>query len=484
MAHLDVRARVIEAKIAYVGAEQSGKQTNFAELARKRGGVSVGSATDAGRLCLDVTHADAEGFDDCSLNVKLVARRGARVEEATGELLEDADGVVVIMDSDPAAAEKNQRSISTVRTALGGRTLPIVVQINKSDLPNAVAPAELLAAFAPDGWPYVVANASNGAGVEETLNQVVHDVIQTLTRADTHEEASKPAVDAMRGEGHPLLSALRRVLESTVEQHATRLGEELAVRIERRLDARIEGLTTRLAAVEQGHRDALAAARQAATRDDVAGVAAAVRERVSAVEHDVAAMSSRVGALESGADALGHHVMTSSDELLRAARHACSREDLATAVTDLRAETGRALDASLAGVREHVTEAVSGLRRVVETLAIDVKRASASGVDASGKLDRLAERTKALASSVESANEAGSPLSALAIRVTEGDAGITRELRESVGRRLTALDQAVRTLVTRSESSATDTQERAERIEATVTELIEELKKPKKGWFG
>lgn len=480
MAYLNVREKVLEAKIAYVGAEGSGKRTTFTEL-RKRRGKSTSSdvARDDGTLVLDILPNDAPSFDDCKLAVTLHARPG---DAALGDLLVGADGVVVVVDSDPSAADKNRRSIDAVREAVRTKGMPVVVQVNKTDLPGAVAPRDLVAMLDVADWPHVPATATSGAGVEETLDRLIADVVQSLTRLDPRAATPTPEPDALRGEGHPLLAALRRVLESTVEQHVQRLGEAVAARMEQRLSARLDALGERLDAVELGHLHVLAAARGA--RDDLAAANGRFGELIAATHQSVSAVDRRIAALESETELLRRQLTSGSDELLRSARHACSREDLATSSSDLRAEIVSSVEASTAGLREHLSSTVTGLRRVVDAMAADVKRATTKDHvgDALGKIEqRLDERTKTIAASLEAVSAASG---AIGTRVSEGDAAITRELRESIGRRLSILDQSLHALATETESAATAVKERSERVEASLAELLEELKKPKKGWFG
>lgn len=247
MAHLNVRDRVIETTIAYVGPALSGKGTNFAQLRATatdgRVGELVERESGAGRLSsFDYRPLRSTRFNDCEVKVKLWTTHGDFPTAELERLLPQADGVVLVLDSDPAARARNQATTESVRDVLArdpARTLPIVVQLNKMDLPDAVPPADLLGALDLGALPHVVASATSGEGVIETLERAVEDVIEAMARksdagtdvpASPNPTSSNETV-APGSTAHPLLSALRQVLSDTIAEHDRRLMD----RVERRL---------------------------------------------------------------------------------------------------------------------------------------------------------------------------------------------------------------------------------------------------------
>jgi mutual gliding-motility protein MglA len=463
MAHLNVRDKVIEAKVAYVGAERSGKRTNFMALHAQRGAIAETFVGDGAFLALDVTPDEHGRFNDCALVVKLVGQRGVPTASGVATLVEDADGVVVVVDAAASAVEANRRSVELVRATLRERAVPVVVQINKTDLADAVPAEEVALALDLAAWPYVPAVAANGNGVRETFNRVVRDMVQSMTQSDPDDDTTPGSTEAPKGDGHPLLSALRRVLESTAEHHAKRLAEDLAVRLERRLDVRLDTLAARLDAVESA--------------------TGALRANLTATEKLIDAVNDRVAATEAGTDVLRHQLATCTDELLKSARHACSREDLMTSASDLRAEVVRAIDAAAVATRDYVTSTSTVLKRSVESVGADVKKGTSRDAvtDVVARLEELDGRAQAIASSVQASSAV---LASLTARSNEGEAAISREIREAVGRRLAAIDEAIKDLSAQTGASVSSAGDRAARLEALIGELIEELKKPKKGWFG
>lgn len=454
MAYLNVRERRVEAKVAYVGGERSGKEGAFLEL-RKRLGQSANVLGD-GALTLDVRSLEDRGGDDCPVTVKLVAHQGAPEIANVTALLSDADGVVVVIDTDPSAHDDNRQAVQVVRQVLGDRTVPVHLHVVQSELSDFVTPDAVVAELGATAWPHASTSSNPGDGAYQTFNRVVHDVMEAMTQSDEPEGDTKLVTQAARGEGNPLLSALRRVLDTTVEQHVRRLGDELTTRIEGGLDARVKALAERIDLLERGG-------------------------STSSVERQIESMRDRIESIEEGAKVFRHQMVTNSDELLRAARHTCTREDLATISTDLRDEVVRSVDASVVASRESVAS-ITGLRRAVDGLTVEARRASTKeAVSAiATKLDEIEQQTAAVGAVVE---RASAPAATLAGKVDGSREELVRELRENVGRRLASLDGALREIATRTET-ATTIDERTARVESLLTELIEELKKPKKGWFG
>ena len=240
MAYLNVRDRRVEAKIAYVGPALAGRSTNLEQLLRKvdaRIADARSSAADA--LAIAWRPANGERFRDCTVAVSVVAPPSADVREA----LRDADGVVVVMNAQADAQEPNREALDHVRAALSERgTLPVIVQVNKSDLPDALPAPRILGSLDVPSLRHVVAVASKGDGVVETLEAVLEDVLASLetkpavTNGTSHASGSEPSG------AHPLLDALRDVLRDAVAKNVALMEERMNDRIRDRLEARIDGL--------------------------------------------------------------------------------------------------------------------------------------------------------------------------------------------------------------------------------------------------
>ncbi len=190
MAYLNVKERVIEAKIVYYGAGLSGKTTNLEQVKRLstdgRCGEMMTLDTDGDRtLFFDWLPFNMGKFNGCDVKMQLFTVPGqARYAETRKKVLASADGVVLVLDSQSAALESNRQILSDLREHLQANglagELPIVVQLNKRDLPSAMAPAELLKEVGLEGKPYVEAVAARGEGVFETLSEASKRVLQYI----------------------------------------------------------------------------------------------------------------------------------------------------------------------------------------------------------------------------------------------------------------------------------------------------------------
>jgi len=139
--------KLIQAKIVYWGPGESGKTTNFKEIKKKFSikrisrGYSV--ETSSGRtLWQDALHFSFDFTleeEKCHFVVQLITCTGQERFLSTREyVLDGADGVVFVGDSDPDKMEENKRSFRELMSFIGKREVPHVVQLNKRDLTNAV----------------------------------------------------------------------------------------------------------------------------------------------------------------------------------------------------------------------------------------------------------------------------------------------------------------------------------------------------------
>src|SRR5690606_7536718 len=120
-----------------------------------------------------------------SFRIKVYTVPGQPVHEATRKVvLAGADGVVFVADSQAQAREENTASwhnLTANLAALGLEALPVVVQYNKRDLPDAVPLGEVDRFGDPDR-AIASACAKRGEGVVATFFQLVADAWAALDR--------------------------------------------------------------------------------------------------------------------------------------------------------------------------------------------------------------------------------------------------------------------------------------------------------------
>jgi signal recognition particle receptor subunit beta len=244
MAHLNVRERRVEATIAYLGPAGAGKATNVRQIGMRAtpraAAPEVAIGDEVGEVVsLDWTAPPSVQFRDCSLTVKLRAARGELSAARARAMIGGADGVVLILDAHPSAREANRTSAELVREVVAARTppVPVIVQVNKADHPEALPAAEV-AGEAAHEWPWLSASAEVGQGVLETLERALESVLVSLQ--ETGDEAAAPARAAgPRVDGNPLLAALRQVLRETVREHVAELEVHFVAQLEATLVQRL-----------------------------------------------------------------------------------------------------------------------------------------------------------------------------------------------------------------------------------------------------
>lgn len=183
--------REITAKVVYFGPGRSGKTTNLqrihAALPEDRRGPIVSLATEGDRtLFFDYLPLDLGEVSGYRTKFQLYTVPGQIYYDATRRLvLQGADGVVFVADSRSDRQEGNVESFRNLQETLldqdvDPRTLPLCLQYNKRDLPDAVARDELEAALNFRGLPAFEASAAEGWGVLETLRGIGSLVIRRI----------------------------------------------------------------------------------------------------------------------------------------------------------------------------------------------------------------------------------------------------------------------------------------------------------------
>ena len=191
MANINYAFKEISCKIVYYGPGLCGKTTNLQaihdNIPPKFRGDLVSLATEQDRtLFFDFLPLDLGEVRGFKTKFQLYTVPGQVYYNATRRLvLRGVDGVVFVADSTPDKMEENRESITNLRENLESYGLnldemPWVIQFNKRDLPNAVAPDEMEAILNPDRVPSFEAVAVKGIGVKETLKGIAALVLRRL----------------------------------------------------------------------------------------------------------------------------------------------------------------------------------------------------------------------------------------------------------------------------------------------------------------
>src|SRR5690606_30423858 len=154
MSLVNYSTREITCKIVYYGPGRSGKTTNLQHihgiLPEETRGRIVSLATEMDRtLFFDFLPLDLGRISGFQVRFQLYTVPGQVYYDATRRLvLQGADGVVFVADSQPTRQEENVESFrnlqeNLLRQGVDPRAVPVCIQYNKRDLPEAVPVAEM-----------------------------------------------------------------------------------------------------------------------------------------------------------------------------------------------------------------------------------------------------------------------------------------------------------------------------------------------------
>jgi mutual gliding-motility protein MglA len=197
MSLVNFAAREITCKIVYYGPGRSGKTTNlqyiFGRVPESRRGRMVSLATHTDRtLFFDFLPLDLGSISGFATKFQLYTVPGQSYYASTRRLvLQGADGVVFVADSQARRLDDNLESLQDMQTNLltqgvDVRQLPVVFQYNKQDLPGdlILAPPELDDALNFREAQSFSADALHGGGVFETLKGISELVLRRLAAGD------------------------------------------------------------------------------------------------------------------------------------------------------------------------------------------------------------------------------------------------------------------------------------------------------------
>ncbi|HLV31029.1 MAG TPA: ADP-ribosylation factor-like protein [Chitinispirillaceae bacterium] len=209
MASINYAAREISVKIVYYGPGLSGKTTNLQVIHRKvptefkSDMVSLATETDR-TLFFDFLPLDLGKIKGFATKFQLYTVPGQVYYNATRKLvLRGVDGVVFVADSAPDKMQENIESFQNLEENLSEygykrENIPIIIQYNKRDLPNALPVEEMQLVFNKFNLAWSEAVANKGIGVFDSLKLIGKIVIDYLNKK--YSRSSKPGAtrDASR----------------------------------------------------------------------------------------------------------------------------------------------------------------------------------------------------------------------------------------------------------------------------------------------
>ncbi len=178
----DTKGR-IHFKVVFVGPSLSGKTTLLRYLHDQVQGLLKGSLTSvedpSGRtIYFDFVPFSATG--KVLLDVYTVAGQ-RRHRDQRKLILKGVDGLLFVADSNPELRNDNIESADELRLFFGeklGSEIPLVIVLNKRDLPNAMARDDMIKDLSfPPGTPVFETIATKGVGVKRAFQSLSREII-------------------------------------------------------------------------------------------------------------------------------------------------------------------------------------------------------------------------------------------------------------------------------------------------------------------
>jgi len=197
MSLVNFTTREITCKLVYYGPGRSGKTSNlqyiYGRVPEARRGKMVSLATQSDRtLFFDFLPLDLGSISGFTTRFQLYTVPGQVYYNATRKLvLQGADGVVFVADSQARRFEENLESLQNLQGNLLAqgidiRELPLVYQYNKQDLPPdlIMSHEEMDETLNFRSVRSFASDCLHGSGVFETLKGVSELVLQKLAAGE------------------------------------------------------------------------------------------------------------------------------------------------------------------------------------------------------------------------------------------------------------------------------------------------------------
>lgn len=186
--YINWQSRELNLKIVYYGPALSGKTTNLVQIhanvdPQRRGDLVSLKTREDRTLFFDFLQLELGLIGGLTPKIQLYTVPGQAYYEASRRLvLRGADGVVFVADSAEERIRSNLQSWTKMVEHLSSlgmpfNDMPLVIQCNKQDLPNALPPEVLTEVMNVSGFPTLGAVAIDNIGVTETLKRILRDVV-------------------------------------------------------------------------------------------------------------------------------------------------------------------------------------------------------------------------------------------------------------------------------------------------------------------
>lgn len=202
--YINWQLRELNLKIVYYGPAMSGKTTNLEQIharvpANRRSDLVSLKTHEDRTLFFDFLQLELGKISGLTPKLQLYTVPGQSYYEASRKLvLRGADGVVFVADAAPGRISDNltawqdmKRHLKEMNISL--EAVPVVVQVNKQDLPGALSPEIYRSLLSLNGELAIGAVAIRQVGVFETLKAITQRVVGRLQQQGKSSEESRGA---------------------------------------------------------------------------------------------------------------------------------------------------------------------------------------------------------------------------------------------------------------------------------------------------
>jgi len=177
----------IHFKIVFYGASPAGKTTSLKWIYENIENFTKGSFTKGGFTSVDDPSGLTLYFDYTSLafesNVIFDCYTVAgqkRHKHQRNVVLKGTDGIIFVVDSSRVMLPDNLHAIQELRGNIGaklGNDLPMVVQLNKRDVPDPLTKKELLTELGLEKYPTYETIATKGIGIKRAFTSLAREIL-------------------------------------------------------------------------------------------------------------------------------------------------------------------------------------------------------------------------------------------------------------------------------------------------------------------
>lgn len=192
MPQINFKTREIQCKIVYCGPALGGKTTNIKSIhqqlpASHKSELQIIDTADDRTLFFDFFSVDLAKIKGLKARFLCYAVPGQSYYRATRKMvLQGVDGVVFVADSDSERLKDNIDAFNDMKLLLQEhgydyKSIPMVIQANKRDLPSILSIDDLNAAINDRNVKIVEAVAIESDGVIETFKSICNLVTAKLS---------------------------------------------------------------------------------------------------------------------------------------------------------------------------------------------------------------------------------------------------------------------------------------------------------------